>query len=1398
MTRAAALRAMLLATSTMVPFAAVAQPANSPTTQSGTADAIRVLLDQATYWRGQQQDDKANVAISRVLVLDPNNVDALAMQAQAAADVGDQTAATAALAKLKAVRPDDPRIAGVEQALKTGPIDPTALARARLLAKAGKADDALAAYRQAFKGDTPPPGVAVEYYQTLASSSADWTVARAGLAGVLRTNPDNLNAQLAYAELLTYHDESRSEGVDRLIKLSTNPTIAAQANKDLRAGLLWLKATPDSVPQFNVYLQNHPNDQEIAKLAETARTATGDLKATAFYDFQNGKYGDAEAAFSDALKRKPDDADAMIGLALVRWQQKRIPEGKTLLRQAIAIDPSKATEYQRFIDQPDAPAVSQGGGAGNGNGGGNYGFNRAQAMAAAHAAQRRVQAQYARVAALVNAGEFDKASALLHKLGGRRPNAATLAYLADIDARAGHLAEAEAQYRAVLRGSPHNVQAMGGLAGVLAREGNQPDADALYAQVAKLPGGASVGGGRAEALRKQAQQMTDPVAQIGMYRAAVAAAPNDPWIRLELARALAGQNDEAGARAIMAPVLTAARPTDAQLQAGIYFANERQDDATVIRLVDRLSPKQKTPAFATLRTGAEVRQDIQQAKALGSEPAERDRLLSLSAQPDPTGDRVGAFSAELVKRGDKRSAREAVRVALSTHAPTAEQRVTYAGALLNAGYAGDAQYVTQNVTPTTGLMGQKLSDVRDGAAVSLSDKLNAAGDPASAYSQLVPRLQRAPDNPDLNMALARLYASRQQPAKAVQITSGLMEQNPSSQQVRSSALYANMADGNLRTASGIARESTEQFPDDPQVWLDLANVERARGHSGSALRALEMAKSLREKQLAGQQSAAEPRPGAPSVARVEPLRRRYARYALNLPSNIASDVSPDALPEPVTRQYAQYNPDAGLQPIEPAAPLPAGSAPVSRSYQPFDAVQPARASVGPAGSAFVTAQFAPPPVLPPEQASGAGPISQFLSTPDVGNPFTNGSSPLPTIDEPSPPTGSFSTGQPLVATDSMMAQIDQSISQVKGDLAPTLNVSAEVHGRTGNPGIERLLQFDTPIEASFSPNGFGRLTATVTPTYLYSGTTSNSFEIANYGTNPLAGPGGAVTPRRQTAYGTALDVRYAYDIVTADIGSTPLGFREQNIVAGVEVSPKITDNMTLHILGERRAVTDSILSFGGMKDYRTGQTWGGVTRNRGHIQLDGTVGTVNYFVGAGGAYLTGHDVASNSEIDAIAGASVPVWHDSTKEVRVGTTLVYFGFDKNLSGFSLGQGGYFSPQDYFAVLFPVSFRHQVTPDLVYTLGGSVGWQTFRSKNSDVFPNDAALQAQLASTGGITQEYGNHGSGVAGGVNGSIDYRVNGNLHIGARAGFDHSGNFSEGTGLVYARYVFNDDPLKTGK
>jgi tetratricopeptide (TPR) repeat protein len=139
-----------------------------------------------------------------------------------------------------------------------------------------------------------------------------------------------------------------------------------------------------------------------------AQADTGSLRATGFEDLSNNKIAQADAQFSKAVAADDKDSDSLIGLALVRFKQNRQAEGRDLIRRAIEIDPSKATQYQSMLD---TSAASRGG---NGNGNGiNYGAQAA----------RKIRGEYARVAALTQRGEYAAAEALLRQLMGRRPNA---------------------------------------------------------------------------------------------------------------------------------------------------------------------------------------------------------------------------------------------------------------------------------------------------------------------------------------------------------------------------------------------------------------------------------------------------------------------------------------------------------------------------------------------------------------------------------------------------------------------------------------------------------------------------------------------------------------------------------------------------------------------------------------------------------------------------------------------------------------------------------------------------------------------------------------------------------------------------------------------------------------
>ncbi len=859
LSRPAAFRAALLATVvpislvtlplTAVPVASRAQTAAATAGQAGTGDVIRVLLDQAAYWRSKNETALADEALTRVLALDPTNVDALAAQAQAAVDRGDKPGARIALGKLQAARPDDPRIASIRQSLDAPPIDRAALAEARADAGANKPADAVAAYRRAFHSNTPPPSFALEYYESLNAVDGNWDEAREGLAAVVRNDPQNLAAQLAFAQAMTYHEGTRADGIDRLIALTSVPDIADAARLSWHNAMLWSGDDERTKQQLATYLQRFPGDPQLdAKRAEIQSTTPdeGTKERLAGYEaMETHNVAAAEPHFVAALKFNKDDVFAMAMLAVIRHQQGKDTEAKAMVARISELAPDRRDELleQTGLDKIGTPGATTGAGGQGGNG---------MSAAASREAAQAIRRGYEQVGTLVRRGEFASAESQLRRLMGPRPNAGNYLLLGDIQLRAGKLADAEASFRTVLRSQPRNVAALGGLAGALSREGKTAEANTLYARAGTTGGASAAGATRATQLREQAQNTTDPDARAALFRQAIAADSANPWLRLELARTLIDQGKQADARQVMDPVTEALRPTTDQLRSSIYYAESTNNWPLAANLVQQLPAKDRTADLQAAEQRGLAEGDLRDARTAGSEPAIKQRMLALSGKPDPSGARGAAFAQELIRLGDKPGARDVIRASLNgTQAATPQQRLAYASSLVAAGYPRDASVVSALVQPArlTPVQRTELSSVQNSAAVVASDQLNGKGQAADAYDQLAPRLARDPQNADLNLALARLYAAQKDPRRAAAISEAVAQREPTNVYARITVLNAALQQGENGRATQLGAELKRQFPDEPQAFVAAANAERANGDQGQALRDLRTALALRNKQL---------------------------------------------------------------------------------------------------------------------------------------------------------------------------------------------------------------------------------------------------------------------------------------------------------------------------------------------------------------------------------------------------------------------------------------------------------------------------------------------------------------------------------------------------------------------
>jgi hypothetical protein len=407
---------------------------------------------------------------------------------------------------------------------------------------------------------------------------------------------------------------------------------------------------------------------------------------------------------------------------------------------------------------------------------------------------------------------------------------------------------------------------------------------------------------------------------------------------------------------------------------------------------------------------------------------------------------------------------------------------------------------------------------------------------------------------------------------------------------------------------------------------------------------------------------------------------------------------------------------------------------------------------------------------------------------------------------PPPPVGGYQrpATAPYSPTDTLEIDIDRSLAQLESQSNPGLLAGLGFRWHDGTSGLSELNEFGLPVEASFSPWYTGTLRLTVLPVYLDAGSISSG-NLGQFGANPilLAHSLSGISPGDQNGAGIGLLGGYTYADFTGQFGTSPLGFPVTNLVGMAAYAPKFLDNtLTLRFEALRQPVTDSVLSYAGTHAslgaangltngaFGTNETWGGVVKTGGNIsafyddQMYGGYGSAEW------AALTGENVPENREIDALAGIYFRPWKTDDWAVRTGISLYYAGFDKNLDGFTFGQGGYFSPANLIALTFPVEYTGHTGP-WSYLASVALGIQHFNADSSLIFPNNANAQVALQAlnpTGAVIG--GSEGTGLAASLKGQLEYAIDDSAAIGVSASYDNANQYNEVIAKLYLRKTFN--------
>ncbi|MEG6217095.1 cellulose synthase complex outer membrane protein BcsC [Enterobacter quasihormaechei] len=302
---------------------------------------------------------------------------------------------------------------------------------------------------------------------------------------------------------------------------------------------------------------------------------------------------------------------------------------------------------------------------------------------------------------------------------------------------------------------------------------------------------------------------------------------------------------------------------------------------------------------------------------------------------------------------------------------------------------------------------------------------------------------------------------------------------------------------------------------------------------------------------------------------------------------------------------------------------------------------------------------------------------------------------------------------------------------------------------------------------------------------------AGSFDTDNGTYDPTWGTC-AETPCRgstnQSANGASVAVGWQNQTWAWDIGTTPMGFDVVDVVGSLSYSNDLGP-IGYTFNAHRRPISSSVLAFGGQKDPNTDTTWGGVRATGGGVSVSYDKGEANGIWSSLSAdSLSGKNVEDNWRVRWMTGYYYKLINQNNERLTVGVSNMLWHYDKDLSGYSLGQGGYYSPQEYVSFALPVNWRKR-TENWSWELGGSVSWSHSKTKDVMRYPLQGLIPDNEPGryTDKGVMETGSSSSGTGYTARAIVERRVTSNWFVGLGVDIQEAKDYTPSHALLYVRY-----------
>ena len=541
-------------------------------------------------------------------------------------------------------------------------------------------------------------------------------------------------------------------------------------------------------------------------------------------------------------------------------------------------------------------------------------------------------------------------------------------------------------------------------------------------------------------------------------------------------------------------------------------------------------------------------------------------------------------------------------------------------------------------------------------------------------------------------------------------------------------------------------------------------------------------------QTAASQPAAQPS-AAPAS---KPVQFNTAQYT---PS--AQEAATGAYSAP--RQQAQQQ--AAQQAPQPAAQAPAAAPPIKKARKTKKAAPTPAAESAPAPAPTLgSAPVAPPPQQVEITDLPAAPAPAQSNTGLTDEELQQRNLP--------PLRGPWVRVQREQRSTSPRDEAEMQLRSIESGYSPWVGGAGLLNYRSGDLGYDHLSALEAPFEVSMALGYNARLTIVAKPVFLDSGQADGTSvitvqESTTAGTKQvqIPQPIGTLTatdttpPGQQNSVGIGGEVQLAFPHLAIAGGYTPEGFLVATFTGRAQWKPG-NGPFTFNFV--RDPVRDTQLSYSGLRDPagntlgNLGQIWGGVVANQGGVQFSKGDAESGFYIGAGGQYLTGYMVETNTRFDGSGGA---YWRLLTSpeygNLSIGANFFAMHYDHNEDAFTHGMGGYFSPQAYFLANVPFTWAAHSGTHWHYNILGSLGVQAFQQVVTPLWPlaADKALEtsqnnAQLPAKTSVGPNYD---------LRGSAAYQISPHWFAGGFFSANNSRNYSAVSTGFYVRFLFREQP-----